>query len=531
MKKNMVKIRKALISVSNKSGLKKFVEDLVLLGIKIIASGGTADYIKDNGFNVIDIEAITGFPELLGGRVKTLHPKIHSAILADRENENHIKDLKSFEIDTVDLVVCDLYPFSKSVHENMNHDYCVDNIDIGGITLLRGAAKNFKYVTVVSDYTQYEEVISHLSENDGFSTYDFRLQNAYKAFNYSSNYDLQISKWFSKINKSDFHDLIIENNKLIEVLSYGENSHQKAAFYQDELSRRNWGSLKKIQGKGLSYNNHLDLDASLNLLYNFKNYKEAIVGIIKHTNPCGVSSGETLFEAYNNAMSCDPLSAFGGIVVFNKKVNRKVANELVNNFFEMIVAPDYDKEALEIFSQKKNLRIINIDNKWKLNKLNKKEFRSVIHGILTQEVDTKFINKENLKVVTKLSPTKKEIKDLIFAWNVVKIVKSNGIVIVQNMKTIGIGSGQPSRIDSSKIAISKALKVINSENKNQKNLKNAVMASDAFFPFSDGIEEAIENGINAIVQPGGSIRDDQVIKVANEKKISMVFTGIRSFKH
>ena len=531
MKKNKVKIRNALISVSNKKGLGKFVKNLDLLGVKIIASGGTAEYINDLGYNVTDIEAITGYPKLLDGRVKTLHPKIHSSILADRGNKNHIQDLRNFELEAIDLVVCNLYPFSDAVIKNKNHKYCIENIDIGGITLLRGAAKNYKYVTVVTNFSQYEEVIKHFLKYDGCSTYDFRLEKAHKAFNYTSNYDLQVSKWFSKINKSDFHDLIIENNKLIEVLSYGENSHQKAAFYQDELSRRNWGSLKKIQGKGLSYNNHLDLDASLNLLYNFKNYKEAIVGIIKHTNPCGVSSGETLFEAYNNAMSCDPLSAFGGIVVFNKKVNRKVANELVNNFFEMIVAPDYDKEALEIFSQKKNLRIINIDNKWKLNKLNKKEFRSVIHGTLTQEVDTKFINKENLKVVTKLSPTKKEIKDLIFAWNVVKIVKSNGIVIVQNMKTIGIGSGQPSRIDSSKIAISKALKVSNFENKNQKNLKNAVMASDAFFPFSDGIEEAIENGINSIVQPGGSIRDDQVIKVANKKKISMVFTGIRSFKH
>ena len=529
MKKNMVKIRNALISVSNKKGLGKFVKDLDLLGIKIMASGGTADYINDIGFNATDIEVITGYPELLDGRVKTLHPKIHSSILADRGNKNHIQDLKKFELEAIDLVVCNLYPFSDSVLKNKNNKYCIENIDIGGITLLRGAAKNYEYVTVVTDYSQYEEVINNFLKNDGYSTYDFRLDMAHKAFDYTSNYDLEISKWFSKINKKDFTKATINGEKFKENLTYGENSHQKAKFYQDEETRKNWGNFKKLQGKNLSYNNHLDLDASLNLLYNFKNFKEDIVGIIKHTNPCGVASGKNLLEAFNYAMACDPIAAFGGIVVFNKKVPKVVAHKLNNYFFEMIVAPGFDIEAERILKKKKNLRLISLNNNWRSNKMKETEFRSVIQGTLIQEPDTKLITKENLKVATKLSPTNKEIKDLIFAWTVVKLIKSNGIVIVQNMKTIGIGSGQPSRIDSSKIAISKALKV--STTNNEIKLKNAVMASDAFFPFSDGIEEALANGINAIIQPGGSIRDDQVTELADKKKVSMVFTGIRSFKH
>ena len=529
MKKNKVKIRNALISVSNKKGLGKFVKNLGLLGVKIIASGGTAEYINDLGFNVTDIEAITGYPELLDGRVKTLHPKIHSSILADRGNKNHIQDLKNFELEAIDLVVCNLYPFSDAVFKNKNNKYCIENIDIGGITLLRGAAKNYKYVTVVTNFSQYEEVIKHFLKYDGCSTYDFRLEKAHKAFNYTSNYDLQISKWFSKINKKDFTKLEMNGGKFKDDLAYGENTHQKAKFFQDEETRKNWGNFKKLHGKKLSYNNHLDLDASLNLLYNFKNFKEDIVGIIKHTNPCGVASGKNLLEAFNNAMACDPISAFGGIVVFNKKVQKVVANKVNNYFFEMIVAPGFDSEAERILTKKKNLRLISLNNNWRSNKMKDTEFRSVIQGTLIQEPDTKLITKENLEVVTKLSPTNKEIKDLIFAWTVVKLVKSNGIVIVQNMKTIGIGSGQPSRIDSSKIAIRKALELSTKSNKIR--LKNAVMASDAFFPFSDGIEDALANGINAIIQPGGSIRDDQVIQLADKRNVSMVFTGIRSFKH
>ena len=529
MKKNKVKIRNALISVSNKKDLGKFVKKLDLLGIKILASGGTADYINDLGFNVTNIESITGYPELLDGRVKTLHPKIHSSILADRGNKNHIQDLKNLKLEAIDLVVCNLYPFTDVVRKNKNNECCIENIDIGGITLLRGAAKNYKYVTVVTNVSDYEEATKHFLKNHGCSTYEFRQEKAQKAFNYTSIYDTEISNWFSKINKKDFTKPTIKAEKFRNYLSYGENSHQKAEFFQDDEIRNNWGNFKQLQGKKLSYNNHLDLDASLNLLYNFKNFKKDIVGIIKHTNPCGVASGKNLLEAFNNAMSCDPISAFGGIVVLNTKVSKVVANKLNNYFFEMIVAPGFDSEAERILTKKKSLRLISLNNNWRSNKMKELEFRSVIQGTLVQEPDTKLITKENLKVVTKLSPTDKEIKDLIFAWTVVKLVKSNGIVIVQNMKTIGIGSGQPSRIDSSKIAISKALDV--SIKNNKINLKNAVMASDAFFPFSDGIDEALANGISAVIQPGGSIRDDQVIELADKKKVSMVFTGIRSFKH
>lgn len=531
MQKYMIKIKKALISVSNKNGLKNFVKGLDLLGVKIIASGGTAKYIKDIGLKVIDVETLTGFPELLDGRVKTLHPKIHSSILADRRNKTHIQDLKKIKIDTIDLVVCDLYPFSDAIKKNKNMNYCVEHIDIGGITLLRGAAKNFKYVTVVTDNTDYQEVINHFVKNKGYSTYDFRLKKANLAFNYSSNYDFQISKWLSKLNKKEFINTNLYNEKLQDVLSYGENSHQKAAFYQDDDTRKNWGNFKKIQGKVLSYNNHLDLDASLNLLNNFKNYKEAIAGIIKHTNPCGVSSGKNLLEAFKSAIECDKVSSFGGIVVFNKKVKEEVANKLIQSFFEMVIAPEFDSKAIKIFSKKKNLRLISIGKNWRFNRLYKTEVKSVLQGTLIQEVDTKLLSKDDLNIVTQKLPDEKEIKDLLFAWNVVKLVKSNGIVIVKNMKTVGIGAGQPSRIDSSRIAINKALKVVNSNTKKITNLQNSVIASDAFFPFADGIKDAIDNGVGAIIQPGGSIRDNEVVELANKKKISMVFTGIRSFKH
>ena len=531
MKNNLIKIKKALISVSSKKGLKKFVQGLNKFEVEIIASGGTANYIEQAGFQVNRIEKITRYPELLKGRVKTLHPKIHSAILADRDNLDHISDLKNIKIDTIDLVVCDLYPFSESVKKKKELNDCIENIDIGGITLLRGAAKNFRFVTVLADISYYENFIRHLKENDGYSTYNYRLKRANEAFSHSSKYDLEISNWFSNINKKVSKNLSLSNNEMKNDLSYGENSHQKAYFYQDEDVKINWGNFRQIQGKQLSYNNHLDLDASLNLLYNFKNYSDNLVGIIKHTNPCGVASGKNILEAFKNAFACDPLSAFGGIVVINKKVSQDIALEIVEKFFEMIIAPDFDKKSLKIFSKKKNLRIIYLGTKWMLNKINKEEVRSVLHGTLVQEKDTKAISEKDLKVVTKISPNKKQILDLIFAWNVVKLVKSNGIVIVENMVTLGIGSGQPSRVDSSKIAINKASKIKNSTKKTTQYLKNAVMASDAFFPFADGIDEAITKGVKSIIQPGGSINDHQVIDLANKRKISMVFTGIRSFKH
>ena len=529
MKKGFMKIKTAIISVSNKEGLEELVLGLKFWNITVIASGGTAKTLKKIGIGVVELEDITGFPELLTGRVKTLHPNIHAGILALRDNPQHMSELKENKIEPIDLVVCDLYPFEEMVRKKRDHSSCIENIDIGGNTLLRAAAKNHEYVAVIAGSSRYSDLLEHLDKNDGKTSDQFRLENAMEAFKASSNYDWQVSQWMSN-NKADgfYSETFIKGKKQTD-LSYGENSHQRAVLYQNQDQKE--VNFTQHQGKKLSYNNFLDLDAGVGLIQNFKNYSRPLIGIIKHTNPCGVASGDTVLKAFDKALQCDPTSAFGGIIICNSRVLAEETEKIMETFFEMIIAPSFDEGAMKLLSRKQKLRVISIGEKWKSKVTNDHEFRSIYPGILFQEKDKMEIKPEDLKMVTNIHPNRQELEDLIFAWKVVKQVKSNGIVFVKNGATVGIGSGQPSRIDSTMTAIDKSEKMREDMRLASSPLVGAIMASDAFFPFSDSLEKAVSNGIKSVIQPGGSIRDAEVIDFANNKGISMVFTGIRAFKH
>ena len=531
MSEGFIKIERAIISVSNKEGLDQFVLGLKSWNIKIIASGGTALRLQEKGIEVVEVEDVTGFPELLKGRVKTLHPTIHAGILASRENTQHMLDLKKCKIEPIDLVVCDLYPFEEMVRKKKSHGSCLENIDIGGVTLLRAAAKNYNYVTVISNTGKYFELLKHLDENDGSTSHQFRLANAMEAFMCSSNYDWQVSKWFSNSGPNIFPEVSLIKSKLSKQLPYGENPHQKAALYKNENSRENGDSFIQHQGKNLSYNNFLDFDSCLGLLRNFRSYTKPLVGIIKHTNPCGVASGSSVLDSFNKALECDPISAFGGIVVSNSRISLEETEKIVENFFEMIIAPGFDDSALKVLSRKKKMRVVSIGDSWKSKTTNDYELRSTSLGLLLQEKDSNDIKTQDLKVVTNLNPKSNELEDLVFAWKVVKQLKSNGIVFVKNSATVGIGCGQSSRVDSVVTAITKSEIMKQKMGLSLSPLDGAVMASDAFFPFADSLDKAVSKGIKSVVQPGGSIRDNEVIDFANKNGVSMVLTGIRAFKH
>ncbi|MFL2790483.1 MAG: bifunctional phosphoribosylaminoimidazolecarboxamide formyltransferase/IMP cyclohydrolase [Paracoccaceae bacterium] len=531
MKTDLVKIKRAIISVSNKDGLEELALKLRSWDVDLIASGGTANILKEKRIEVIELEDLTGFPELLGGRVKSLHPKIHGGILALRDNPNHISDLKKHKIMPIDLVICDLYPFEEFVQKKESHISCLENIDIGGITLIRAAAKNYKYVTVISNSSGYFELLTHLDENNGNTSAEFRFSRAIEAFSCSSNYDHQVSSWLQKSDSGQFPKEKEFSFKLNRTLSYGENQHQNAAFYH-EKNMMEWSpNFTQHQGKPLSYNNFLDLDSGLGLLESFRNQIKPFIGIIKHTNPCGVASGDTVLDAFDRSFQCDPMSAFGGIIVSNTMISVLETKRIMESFFEIIIAPAFHEDSLKLFSEKPNLRVISIGQAWKSMQRNKFELRSIYSGFLYQERDNHEIEQKDLKLVTQLSPKNNQIKDLLFAWKVVKHVKSNGIVFVKNEATVGIGSGQPSRIDSTVIAINKSDDMYKKQGLFSSPLKGASMASDAFFPFADSLNEAVSRGVKSVIQPGGSIRDKELIKLANKKGISMVFTGIRAFKH
>ncbi|MGA1863229.1 bifunctional phosphoribosylaminoimidazolecarboxamide formyltransferase/IMP cyclohydrolase [Deferribacter thermophilus] len=510
--------KRALISVSEKSGIVEFARELVNLGIEIISTGGTAKLLKENGIDIVEISDFTGFPEILDGRVKTLHPKVHAGILNIRDNENHQLVMKEMGLVHIDLVVVNLYPFEKTVaKEGVRFDEAIENIDIGGPTMVRSAAKNHKYVAIVVDNNDYNKIIDEIK--NGGITYEMRLNLARKAFTHTAVYDALISNYFNKVCKIDFPDEISLPMRKAQDLRYGENPHQKAAFYKSPLIKEvSVSTSKQLHGKELSFNNIIDINAALELVKEFD--KPAAV-IIKHTNPCGVGIADNLLDAYNFALECDPVSAFGGIVAFNKILNKETAEKLKELFLEVVIAPDFDKEALDILTTKKNLRLIKTGD---LNQIKDNEFdvKKVVGGFLLQDRDLENFDKEHgLKVVTKRKPTEEELEALKFAWIVVKHVKSNAIVYANKNQTIGIGAGQMSRVDSSIIAAMKA----------RKSLNGCVMASDAFFPFRDSVDEAAKNGITAIIQPGGSIRDNEVIEAANEHNIAMIFTGMRHFKH
>ena len=515
-KKNiMKKIKSALISVSDKSNLKPLLEILKKNNIKLISSGGTFKKIRQMKFRCIDVPSFTGSNEILDGRVKTLHPKIHAGILNKRKNKNHLKEMKSENFENIDLIIVNFYPFEKAIKKTKNHNKIIENIDIGGPTMVRAAAKNYNDVTVITAIEQYSDLIDEIKNNKGCTSLKFREKMSRQAFTETAYYDSVISEYFNKTSNTKFPKKKIIHGTLIEKLRYGENPHQESALY----SLNSNININKLHGKSLSYNNYNDIFAALTITRYLPKDKGTV--IIKHANPCGVSILDNNINSYKCALACDPISAFGGIVACNFKVSKSLAVELNKIFFEVIIAKGFKKDALKILKTKKNRRLID-SSKFSLN-MNPK-FNSVNDAILIQSEDNKIFSKKDFRVVSKKKPNKSQFESLIFAFNICRFVKSNAIVLASNKSTVGIGSGQPSRLDSSQIAIDKMNKFTNSEN-------DIVAASDAFFPFIDGIEKLVQSGVSAVIQPAGSIRDKETIKFANATETVLVFSKTRHFKH
>ncbi|MBI9038547.1 MAG: bifunctional phosphoribosylaminoimidazolecarboxamide formyltransferase/IMP cyclohydrolase [Bacteroidales bacterium] len=502
------KINSALISVYHKDNLDEIIQLLDENDVKIYSTGGTYDYIKNLGKDAISVESITNYPSILGGRVKTLHPKIFGGILGRRNNEKDKLHFQEYDIPEIDLVIVDLYPFEETVASGKNEDEIIEKIDIGGISLIRAAAKNFNDVLVVPSSDYYEYLITLLKEKCGQTELSDRRTFAQYAFNVSSHYDTAIFNYFDKENTKVFKQSILSSNSL----RYGENPHQEALFY-GELNK----VFHQLHGKAISYNNLVDLDAAINLI---KEFTEPTFAILKHTNACGIASRQNVLDAWKDTLAGDPVSAFGGVLVTNSIVDEKTALEINKLFFEIIISPDYEKNALDILKQKKNRIIL----QKKSYDFSGKQFKSLLNGVIEQQKDTKKETVENMNPVTETSPTENEKNDLIFANIIVKHSKSNAIVLVKNKQLIGSGVGQTSRVDALKQSVAKAKEF-------GFDLSGAVMASDAFFPFADSVEIAHKAGITAIIQPGGSIRDKDSINYCNKNNIAMVFTGTRHFKH
>jgi len=511
----MKKIIKALISVSDKKNLKNLLKILTKYNIEIISSGGTYKEIKKLKFKCLEVSEYTNSPEILDGRVKTLHPKIHAGILSIRNNKSHVKDLKNNNFKEIDLVIVNFYPFEKTLEQTNNHAKIIENIDVGGPTMVRAAAKNYKDVTVITSVIQYDELINEIKKNKGSTSFEFREKMSLEAFSETAYYDAVISNYFNIIKKNNFPRKKILYGNLIEELRYGENPHQQAAIYSKTQSL----NINQIHGKQLSYNNYNDIFSALTISRSLP--KNSGTVIIKHANPSGVSADKNNLKSYKLALACDPVSAFGGIVSCNFKINKTLAIELNNVFFEAIIANGFETEALKILKRKKNLRLIDAT---KFTMQDSIGFNSNNESILTQSVDIKKFNLKDLKVVSKKKPSKYQLKNLLFAFNVCRYVKSNAIVLASRETTVGIGSGQPSRVDSCQIAIDKM-------NKFQNFNEEVVAASDAFFPFIDGIEKLIQSGISAVIQPSGSIRDNEIIKFANQTNTVLVFSKTRHFRH
>ena len=511
----MNKIKKALISVSDKKNLKDLLKVLTKHKIELISSGGTYKEIKKLKFKCLEVSEYTGSSEILGGRVKTLHPKIHAGILSKRNNRSHIKDLKNNNFEEIDLVIVNFYPFEKTLEQTNNHLKIIENIDVGGPTMVRAAAKNYNDVTVITSSGQYSELIDEIEKNKGSTSIGFREKMSLEAFSETSYYDAVISNYFNTIKKNNFPKKKIIYGNLIEKLRYGENPHQQAAIY----SRKQNLDIKQIHGKQLSYNNYNDIFSALTVSKSLP--KNLGTVIVKHANPCGVSINRDNLKSYQLALACDPISAFGGIVSCNYKINKTLAMELNNIFLEVIIANGFDTAALKVLKNKKNLRLIDASD---FSIKNLVRFNSTNDSFLSQSEDIEKFNIKNFKVVSKKKPNKSQIKNLIFAFNVCRYVKSNAIVLASHEATVGIGSGQPSRLDSCQIAIDKMNKF--------KNLNDEVVAaSDAFFPFVDGIEKLVQAGVSAIIQPSGSIRDKEIIKFANQTNTILVFSKTRHFRH
>lgn len=535
------KIRRALISVSDKTGIAEFAAELKRFGAEIISTGGTAKTLRENGIDVTDVSEITGFPEMMDGRVKTLHPKIHGAFLALRDNAEHLAAMKAHSIEPIDLVVINLYPFEETISkEDVSLEEVIENIDIGGPAMIRSASKNWRDVAVVTDVRLYESVLNELKETGGSLSLRTRQRLAFLAYSNTASYDLSIVFYLNAELSEEDYELTapfdpfyleekedetgseFEYTKMIDLvkkadLRYGENPHQRAALYESEESG-GIARAEQLHGKEMSFNNYVDAEAAWNLVCDFE---ERACAIIKHTNPSGVGVGATNEEAYRRALATDPVSAFGGIVAFNQTVDSEVAASVNEVFTEVVVAPDFETDALEIFKKKKNLRVLRVSKKENSPSL---EYKQISGGFLVQDRDILRISAEDLKIVSEKQPTDEEIRALLFAWKVSKHVKSNAIVFAREDRTLGVGAGQMNRVDSVRIAAMRATRF-------DLSLENSVLASDAFFPFRDNIDEAANLGIAAIIQPGGSVKDAEVIEAANEHNLAMVFTGARHFKH
>jgi phosphoribosylaminoimidazolecarboxamide formyltransferase/IMP cyclohydrolase len=523
------RIRRALLSVSDKTGLVVFARALAEMNVELISTGGTSATLRDAGLAVKDVADLTGFPEMLDGRVKTLHPKVHGGLLAIRGNVDHDAQAAAHDIAPIDLLVVNLYPFEATVAKGADYDHCIENIDIGGPALIRGAAKNHAGVTVVVEPSDYELVLEAMRANEGATTLEVRQRLAAKAYARTAAYDAAISQWFARTIGEETPEWRTFGGRLKLPLRYGENPHQQAAFYASGDARPGVATAVQHQGKELSYNNLNDTDAAFELVAELGTDKPA-VAIIKHANPCGVATGASLKDAYLKALSCDSVSAFGGIIALNGTIDAAAAEEITKIFTEVVIAPDATEEAKAIFAGKKNLRLLTTGS-LPDPRLQGLLVRSLAGGLLVQTRDNGIVTAAELKVVTKRAPSERELADLLFAFKVAKHVKSNAIVYARDGATVGIGAGQMSRVDSSRIAAAKAADAAKALGLAQPLTIGSVVASDAFFPFADGLLTAAEAGATAVIQPGGSMRDDEVIAAADEKGLAMVLTGMRHFRH
>ncbi|WP_298968435.1 bifunctional phosphoribosylaminoimidazolecarboxamide formyltransferase/IMP cyclohydrolase [uncultured Roseobacter sp.] len=526
---DLAPLRRALLSVSDKTGLVEFGQALAARGVELLSTGGTAKALRDAGLEVRDVADVTGFPEMMDGRVKTLHPVVHGGLLALRDNDDHVAAMQAHDIGPIDLVVVNLYPFEATLAKGAPYAEMIENIDIGGPAMIRSAAKNHGFVTVVVDVEDYSAVLDELAAQDGQTTYALRQRLAQTAYARTAAYDTAVSTWMAgEVDGTPRRRTF--GGALAQSLRYGENPHQQAAFYTDGSARPGVATATQHQGKELSYNNINDTDAAFELVSEFDPAQGPACAIIKHANPCGVARGATLAEAYTRAFDCDRTSAFGGIIALNQPLDAATAEEITGIFTEVVIAPGADVGAMDIFSQKKNLRLLTTDGLAD-SATAALAVRQVSGGYLVQDKDVGRVAMGDLKVVTKRQPSDQEMADLLFAWTVAKHVKSNAIIYVKDGATVGVGAGQMSRVDSTRIAARKAQDMAEAMGLPAPLTQGSAVASDAFFPFADGLITAAEAGATALIQPGGSMRDDDVIAAADDAGLAMVFTGMRHFRH